>query len=231
MFSAAAVSGNGAHRRGQKVISVALIEDNRLVREGIALLLNDATDIEVVAAGSSGDMSLLRHVTPQVFLLDLGLRNGDSLRVAAKVKQEFPEAKIILMDLLPADEDVMEFVDAGVSGFMIKDATVEDLVNTIRTVAAGARVLPAPTAGTLFSRIAREAVAKGRPKALRSVRMTPREREVIDLIAEGLSNKAIAERLRVAPYTVRSHVRNVMEKLMLHTRLQVAAYAHQDETP
>jgi DNA-binding NarL/FixJ family response regulator len=73
-------------------------------------------------------------------------------------------------------------------------------------------------------------VAKGRPEALRAVRMTPREREVIDLIAEGLSNKEIAGRLRIAPYTVRSHVRNVMEKLMLHTRLQVAAYARQDET-
>jgi DNA-binding NarL/FixJ family response regulator len=231
MFSAAAVSGIGAHRRGRKVISVALIEDNRLVREGIASLLNDATDLEVVAAGSSGDMALLRHVTPQVVLLDLGLRNGDSLRVAAKVKQEFPEARIIVMDLLPADEDVMEFVDAGVSGFMMKDATVEDLVKTIRTVAEGAHVLPPRTAGTLFSRIAKDAVAKGRPEALRSVRMTPREREVIDLIAEGLSNKEIAGRLRIAPYTVRSHVRNVMEKLMLHTRLQVAAYAHQDGTP
>ena len=163
-------------------------------------------------------------------LLDLGLRNGDSLRVAAKVKHEFPEARIIVMDLLPVHEDVMEFVDAGVSGFIIKDATVEDLVNTIRTVAEGAHVLPPQTSGTLFSRIARDAVAKGRPEALRAVRMTPREREVIDLIAEGLSNKEIAERLRIAPYTVRSHVRNVMEKLMLHTRLQVAAYAHQDGT-
>jgi DNA-binding NarL/FixJ family response regulator len=213
------------------MISIALIEDNRLVREGIASLLNDVTDLEVVAAGSSGDMSLLRHVSPQVVLLDLGLRNVDSLRVAAKVKQEFPEARIIVMDLLPVHEDVMEFVDAGVSGFIIKDATVEDLVNTIRAVAEGAHVLPPPeTSGTLFSRIASDAVAKGRPEALRAVRMTPREREVIDLIAEGLSNKEIAERLRIAPYTVRSHVRNVMEKLMLHTRLQVAAYARQDET-
>jgi DNA-binding NarL/FixJ family response regulator len=212
------------------MISIALIEDNRLVREGITALLNQVADLTVVAAGSSGDMSLLRHVTPQVVLLDLGLRNVDSLRLAAKVKQEFPEARILVMDLLPVHEDAMEFVDAGVSGFIIKDATVEDLVNTIRTVAAGAHVLPPQTSGTLFSRIASDAVAKGRPEALRAVRMTPREREVIDLIAEGLSNKEIAGRLRIAPYTVRSHVRNVMEKLMLHTRLQVAAYAHQDET-
>jgi DNA-binding NarL/FixJ family response regulator len=212
------------------VISVALIEDNRLVREGIALLLNQVTDLRVVAAGSSGDMSVLRHASPQVVLLDLGLRDGDSLRVAVKVREELPEAKIIVMDLLPVDEDIVEFVDAGVSGFIVKDATLEDLVTTIRTVAAGAHVLPPRTSGTLFSRIARDAVAKGRPEALQAVRMTPREREVIDLIAEGLSNKEIAERLRIATYTVRSHVRNVMEKLMLHTRLQIAAYAHRDGT-
>jgi DNA-binding NarL/FixJ family response regulator len=212
------------------MISVALIDDNRLVREGISVLLNQVTDLRVVAAGSSADMSLLRDVNPQVVLLDLGLRNGDSLHVAGKVMKEFPESKVIVMDLLPVDEDTVEFVNAGVSGFIMKDATLEDLVNTIRTVAEGARVLPPRMTGTLFSRIARDAVAKGRPGALLSVRMTPREREVINLIAEGLSNREIAERLRIATYTVRSHVRNVMEKLMLHTRLQIAAYAHRDGT-
>ena len=211
-------------------ISVALIDDNRLVREGISVLLNQVLDLRVVAAGSSGDMSLLRGVHPQVVLLDLGLRNGDSLRVAGKVIKELPESKVIMMDLLPVQEDIVEFVNAGVSGFIMKDATLEDLVNTIRTVANGAQVLPPRLTGTLLSRIARDAVAGGRPDALHSVRMTPREREVINLIAERLSNKDIAERLHIATYIVRSHVRNVMEKLMLHTRLQIAAYAHRDGT-
>jgi DNA-binding NarL/FixJ family response regulator len=212
------------------VISVALIEDNRLVREGISVLLDQVADLRVVASGARGDTSLLRHVNPQVVLLDVGLQNGDSLRVAEKVQKEFPECKIIVMDLLPVPEEIAEFVDGGVSGFIMKDATLEDLVNTIRSVAEGAQVLPPEMNGTLFHRIARDAVARGQPEVLESVRMTPREREVINLIAEGLSNKEIAERLRIATYTVRSHVRNVMEKLMLHTRLQIAAYAHRDKT-
>jgi DNA-binding NarL/FixJ family response regulator len=112
----------------------------------------------------------------------------------------------------------------------MKDATLEDLVNAIRSVAEGAHVLPPQMTGTLFSQIAREAVARGRPRALHSVRMTPRELEVINLIGEGLSNKAIAERLHIATHTVKSHVRNVMEKLTLHTRLQIAAYSHEDRT-
>ena len=209
-------------------ISVALIEDNRLVREGITALLNQLPDLKVVAGASSGDTVLLRNVNPQVVLLDLGLRNGDSLRIAEKVKTEFPESKVIVMDLLPVHEDIMEFVHAGVSGFIMKDATVEDLVHTIRSVAQGAHVLPPQMTGTLFSQIARDAIARGRPEALDSVRMTPREREVINLIAEGLGNKEIAARLHIATHTVKSHVRNIMEKLTLHTRLQIAAYAHRD---
>jgi DNA-binding NarL/FixJ family response regulator len=213
------------------VISVALIEDNRLVREGISVLLSQLPDLRVVAAGSSVDPSLLRQASPQVVLLNLGLPNGDSLRVAENVKKEFPASKIIVMDLVPVHEDIMDFVHAGVSGFIMKDATLDDLVSAIRSVAEGAHVLPPEMTGTLFSQIAREAVPEGRLEALNSVVMTPRERQVVDLIGDGLSNKDIARRLRIATHTVKSHVRNVMEKLTLHTRLQIAAYAHKGRAP
>lgn len=208
------------------MISVVLIEDNRLVREGMTAMLNQTTDFRVVAAGPSGDPALLRDTKPQVILLDVGLWDDDSLRLAETVRKESPESKVIIMDLLPIHEDIVEFVNAGVSGFILKDATFEDLVTTIRSVADGAHVLPPQMTSTLFSQIAREAVQKGRAADIESVRMTAREREVIGLIGEGLSNKEIAARLNIATHTVKSHVRNVMEKLALHTRLQIAAYAH-----
>jgi len=213
----------------QAKISVAVIEDNRLVREGITALLNHLPDLRVVAGSDSDDTSALASMAPQVVLLDLGLRNGDSLRIAERVRKEFPASRIIVMDLLPVHEDIVEFVNAGVSGFIMKDATLDDLVRTIRSVAEGVNVLPPQMTGTLFSQIAREAVARGRPEALDAVRMTPRERQVINLIAEGLSNKEIASQLHIATHTVKSHVRNVMEKLMLHTRLQIVVYAHREE--
>lgn len=209
-----------------RMISVALIEDNRLVREGITALLNQHPDLEVVAEGANGRTLTVGAVSPHVVLLDLGLRNGDSLRVATQITRDFPETKIIVMDLLPAHEDIVEFVNAGVTGFIMKDATLEQLVGTIRAVAGGDHVLPPEMTGTLFSQITRDAVTKGGRKVLDAVRMTPREREVINLIAEGLSNKEIARRLHIATHTVKSHVRNIMEKLMLHTRLQIAAYVH-----
>ncbi|HYH82004.1 MAG TPA: response regulator transcription factor [Longimicrobium sp.] len=208
------------------MISVALIEDNRLVREGLTAMLDRTADFSVVAAASSGEPARLKDARPEVILLDVGLWDDDSLRLAATLRQEYPQARVIIMDLLPVHEDIIDFVNAGVSGFIMKDATFEDLVSTIRSVADGAHVLPPQMTSTLFSQIAREAVGRGRAVALEAVRMTPREREVVELISEGLSNKEIASRLGVATHTVKSHVRNVMEKLALHTRLQIAAYAH-----
>lgn len=208
-----------------EVITVALIEDNRLVREGITSLLNRYPDIRVVAGAPSGHEPLPPDANPRVILLDLGLENGDSVRVARAVKKDFPDARIVVMDLLPAHEEIMEFVGAGVSGFVMKDASLDDVVDTIRSVAAGRDVLPSRMTGTLFSEIATELLANGEAEALESVRFTPRERAVIDLIAEGMSNKAIAKRLDISTHTVKSHLRNIMEKLTFHTRLQVAAYA------
>src|SRR4051812_24190998 len=99
---------------GAKRISVAVIEDNRLVREGICALLGELPDLDVVAGGASPQTLQVKHVLPDVVLLDLGLRNGDSLRVVEKVRTQFPESKVIVMDLLPAHEEIVEFVNAGV---------------------------------------------------------------------------------------------------------------------
>jgi DNA-binding NarL/FixJ family response regulator len=211
------------------VITVAIIEDNRLVREGMTDMLNELPDVRVVLAATSLEASMLKDTNPRVVLLDVGLQDKNSLRLAETVKKEMAEARVIVMDLLPVHEEIAEFVNAGVAGFILKDATFEDFVGTIRSVADGARVLPATMTGTLFSQIAKVAVSRGRDAALESVRMTQREREVIALIAVGLSNKEIAQRLNIATDTVKSHVRNVMEKLALHSRLQIAAYAHSQD--
>lgn len=213
-----------------KLITVAIIEDNRLVREGMAEMLNGLPDVTVVLAATSLDTTMLLDAKPRVVLLDIGLQDENSLRLAATIQKDMGASQVIVMDLLPAHEEIAQFVNAGVAGFILKDATFEDFVETIRSVAGGERVLPPKMTGTLFSQIARVSVQRGREAALEAVRMTPREQEVIALIALGMSNKEIALRLGIATHTVKSHVRNVMDKLALHTRLQIAAYAHsQDE--
>jgi two-component system nitrate/nitrite response regulator NarL len=210
-----------------ETIRVAIIDDNRLVREALTAMLNRLTDIRVVSSDVAESASLA-ETKPDVLLLDVGLRDQDSLRVAATLRQENPDAKIIVMDLLPVNEEIMEYVNAGVSGFVLKDASFDEFLTTIRSVAAGTKVLPPRMTESLFSQIAREVDGQEPAQVLEAVRMTPREREVIDLIGEGLSNKEIAQRLNIATHTVKSHVRNVMEKLALHTRLQIAAYSHRE---
>ena len=208
-------------------ISVVLIEDNRLLRDAIAQLLASQPDVALVGAAASGEAALrasdARHA--QVVLVDLGLKDDDSVRLVRDLKRTAPDMRVIAMDLFPVHEDVVELVKAGVSGFILKDATPADFVNTIRAVAAGSHVLPPPLTDSLLSQIARETAGRGTRAAIDAVRLTQRERQVIDLIGEGLSNKEIAQRLHIATHTVKSHVHNILEKLALHTRLQIAAYA------
>ena len=203
-----------------------LIEDNRLLREGITAMINGQPDMKVVAAsgGNENAVARARTVRAQVILVDLGLRNQNGVRLVASLRKAVPELKVIGMGLIPTQSDIIEFVQAGASGFILKDATVDDFLRTIRSVAHGGKVLPPPLTGSLFSHVVEYALKNGKDKLNRAVRMTNREREIIALIAEGLSNKEIALRLNVAIYTVKSHVHNIMEKLTLHTRLQVAMY-------
>ena len=209
------------------MIQIAIIEDNRLVREGITDMLNELPDMQVVLASRSMEPSALRAAGPHVIILDVGLEEQDCLQLAEMVQQELSQSRVIVMDLLPAHEEVVQFVNAGVAGFILKDASMEDFIGTVRSVAGGSRVLPSRMTSTLFSQIALGAVQRGSTEVLEAVRMTQREREVIAQIAVGLSNKEIAARLSISTETVKSHVRNVMEKLALHSRLQIAAYAHQ----
>jgi DNA-binding NarL/FixJ family response regulator len=209
-------------------IKIAIIDDNRLVREALTAMLNRLPDVRVVSSDVA-DSASLAATKPDVLLLDVGLRDQDSLRVAATLRQENPDARIIVMDLLPVNEEIVEYVNVGVSGFVLKDASFDEFIATIRSVATGKKVLPPRMTESLFSQIAKEVDGQEPARVLEAVRMTPREREVIDLIGEGLSNKEIAQRLNIATHTVKSHVRNVMEKLALHTRLQIAAYSHREE--
>jgi DNA-binding NarL/FixJ family response regulator len=185
--------------------------------------------MHVVATVGNGENILLimGKLNPNIVLLDLGLRNQNSLQVVKLVKKHFQETKIIVMDLIPLQADVFEFVQAGVSGFILKDANVAKFIKTIRLVYQGAQVLPPNLTGSLFSQIVDKAVIESSPsKIIESVKMTKRERQVIDLVADGLTNKEVAQRLHLSTYTVKSHIHNILEKLALHTRVQIANYAY-----
>jgi DNA-binding NarL/FixJ family response regulator len=210
-----------------ETISLVLIDDNRLLREGLAGLIEEQADLRILAASADIDeaMRTAREAKPRVVLIDLGLADCDSLWLTATIHREVPETRIIVMGLFPLYDDVADFVRAGASAFLMKDASFAEFLRTIRAVAGGAEVLPPQLTGSMFGHIVRHAMRGGQAPALEGVSLTIRERQVIDLISEGLSNKEIAGRLQIAIHTVKSHVHNVLEKLALHSRLEVAAFA------
>ncbi len=207
-------------------IKILLIEDNRLLREGMTKMLNAQEDMKVISSSGNGDaLEKAGKLIPDVVLLDLGLRTQSSLKVVEKVRQNCPDAHVVVMDLIPVHADVMEFIKAGVAGFILKDASLPEFLRTIRTVVKGAKVLPPPMTESLFSQIVEHALRSGnKNKLMASVKMTGREQDVISHIATGKSNKEISQELNIAVYTVKSHVHNILEKLALHTRLELATF-------
>ena len=209
-------------------INLLIIEDNRLLREGIKAMIDIQPDFKVETAPGNGEnvLKIISAQRPDVLLMDLGLPEHNTVEFVISLKARFPEIKIIMMGLVPIQEEVLQFIESGVSGFILKDATIENLLETIRSVAHGEKVLPSTLTKSLFSVIVDHGIKKhGTSKLIQSVRMTRREREVVALIANGLTNKEIADTLHLSIYTVKSHVHNILEKMALNTRVQIAIYA------
>jgi DNA-binding NarL/FixJ family response regulator len=219
-------------KKVSKKIKVLLIEDNRLLRDGISAMLKKQADMHVVATVGNGEnlLEMINKLKPNILLMDLGLRNRNSLQLVKLIKKNFSDVKIIIMDFVPLQSDIYDFVQAGVSGFMMKDINVLEFLKTIRSVNNGAKVLPQNLTGSLFSQIVEHAISGSKiPVINESVRMTKREKQVIELIADGCTNKEIAQKLHLSTYTVKSHVHNILEKLALSTRVQIAKHAHFSE--
>jgi len=206
---------------------VLLVEDNRLLRDGMTSMLG-VRGIRVLAAVQRGAeaLRLLARYGPQVVLLDSALGDRDVVDFVRALHEAAPASRLIVMGLLPVHEEVVALVRAGAAGFVLKSATIDEFVQTIEDVAGGAHVLPPPLMGALFTHVAAQALGRGQRGARAAVRMTKRERQVIEAIADGLGNKEIASRLNIATHTVKSHVHNILEKLALHSRLEIAAYQH-----
>lgn len=212
-------------------VSAVVIEDNRLLREGITAMLRGQEGFTVL--GASGDVpQILREIPalrPSVVLLDFGLGDDDSLDICARVRTLVPDSRVVVMGISAPQEDVAAFIRAGAAGFIMKDATPDEFVSTIRVVAAGEQALPRSLTQSLFAQIMRGEIVSDRAVMEEGIRLTIRECQIVDLLGEGLSNKEIAAQLHVAVHTVKSHVHNILEKLSLHTRLEIAAYARRAE--
>lgn len=210
--------------------NVLLVEDNRLLRESLAAKFSATARFGTVDCCSTSELTQkASELHPDLVLLPLGERNINASLLVKHLRDNYSSTQIVGMDLVPGQGDVVGFIKAGVCGFILKDATFEDCMETISKVMSGQKVIPPQLTETLFSQIGNLAMSSVREnRAFDSARMTRREQEIVELIAEGLANKEIADRLNIAVHTVKSHVHNILEKLALDSRLQIVTYVHRE---
>lgn len=212
----------------EREILVALVDDNRISRDAHARLLNAEPGVTVISSEATLSVTMLSEEQPDVVLVEVGNSEVLSLRAAVTTRRVLPDAGVVITDVKAKNEDIADYVKAGVAGFVLQTATSDDLVDTVRSVADGEHVLPNELTSPLFVQIAAEGIvldvdaAGTKVRTAISVTLSLREQEVVGLLRKGLGNKAIAARLCISTNTVKSHVRNLMEKTGLRTRVLLA---------
>jgi DNA-binding NarL/FixJ family response regulator len=207
------------------MITVAMIEDHQILVDSLSLMLRYEPDIEFL--GSAGNLEkgrqLLSETGPDVLLLDVGLPDGCGLDLIPEVNQLSPETNIVVLTSLTDETTLMRVVDSGISGFVSKDSQLSDLLATIRKAADGEIVMPTSLLVGLLMRMPRDKAAAYQDDNGWE-RLTVREQEVLELLARGKTGDEIAEELHIAPLTVRTHIRNLMSKMGVHSRLEAVAF-------
>ena len=214
-------------------VSVLLADDQRLVRESLATMLGLLDGIELVATASDGEeaSALAAQHRPQVVLMDLRMPRVDGIEATRRLREHQPEARVIALTTYADDESVLAALRAGARGYLTKDASAEDIRAAIFSVAAGEAALDPAVQHHVVAAVAGDAPSAGDGGRESSDTdlpdgLTPREAEVLGLIAEGLTNAEIAERLVVSPTTVKSHINHLFGKAGLRDRAQAVRYAY-----
>jgi DNA-binding NarL/FixJ family response regulator len=205
-------------------VRIFIADDNRLLREGLAAMLAEIDDITVVGMASSGSEAIdqIKKLLPEVALVDIGMPDKDGLDVTDTLHRELDTVKVIILGMPDLTDEIMACIEAGAAGYVLKEASFEYLVESIRSVQRGESFCSPRMAASLFSRVAELA---GEKIPENSVKLTQREVEIINKIADGLSNKEIAKQLYIEVQTVKNHIHNILEKLQLHNRLEAVQYA------
>ncbi|MEU2870260.1 response regulator transcription factor [Streptomyces olivoreticuli] len=214
-------------------IKVIIVDDQAMVRAGFAALLAAQSDIDVVGDAPDGrqGVELSRRAHPDVVLMDVRMPEMDGLEAARQLLAPPPgvvhRPKVLMLTTFDVDDYVYEALRAGASGFLLKDAPPADLISAVRVVAAGEALLAPSVTRRLIADFAQQRPARRRDPSLRLHGLTPRETEVLELIARGLSNQEIAASLVVAEQTVKTHIGRVLAKLGLRDRAQAVIFAYE----
>ncbi|MGW0758426.1 response regulator [Streptomyces sp. NPDC002814] len=208
-------------------IRVFLLDDHEVVRRGVRDLLNDEPDITVIGEAGTVEQALVRvpALRPQVAVLDVRLPDGDGVTVCRELRSRMPELTCLMLTSFDDEEALLDSIMAGASGYVLKQIRGSDLVSAVRTVAGGQSLLDPSATTKLMARLREGQHKEEQPEALPG--LTDREREILALIGEGLTNRQIGERLYLAEKTVKNHISRLLAKLGVERRIQAAVIATQ----
>ncbi|WP_330306088.1 MULTISPECIES: response regulator transcription factor [unclassified Streptomyces] len=210
-------------------IRVLIADDQQMVRQGFTVLLNTQPDIEVVGQAVDGLDAIVKvaELAPDVVLMDIRMPELGGIEATRRITEKTPHIKVLVLTTFDLDEYVYDALRAGASGFLLKDASADQLAEAVRVVAAGDALLAPGITRRLIAEFSRLDATPRAPLKQRVGELTERETEVLAHIAQGLSNAEIAERLVVAEQTVKTHVGRILVKLGLRDRTQAAVFAYE----
>jgi len=204
------------------MIRVAIVDDHAVVRQGLEQLLTGEADIEVVGTAANGAAAhaLLSTSAPDVFLMDLSMPDVDGVEATRRILADAPEVHVVVLTSFADRQRILDALEAGASGYLLKDGDPAQVAEAVRVAAAGESPLDPKAARVLL-----DARREGRPAATAAGKLTVREREVLDLVGQGLANKQIARRLGIAERTVKAHLTSVFQAIGVTDRTQAALWA------
>ena len=210
-----------------EAIRVIVADDHAVFRRGLEMVLESEPDIEVVAEAGDGKEAIdlaVEHM-PDLVLMDVRMPAHGGIDATKAIKDAVPHSKILMLTISDEEEDLYDAIKAGASGYLLKEISIEEVAEAIRKVHAGQSLISPSMASKLLNEFATMARKDEQKQQMPAPRLTDREMEVLALVAQGMNNRDIAKELFISENTVKNHVRNILEKLHLHSRMEAVVYA------
>jgi two-component system NarL family response regulator len=208
-------------------IRVMIVDDHALFRRGLQMVLEQEPDIEVVGeAGDGGDaLAMAQEAMPDVVLMDVRMPGRGGIDATEKIKEAMPHVKILMLTVSDEEADLFDALKAGASGYLLKDTSIEEVADAVRKVSRDESLISPSMANKLVSEFTSMVKRADEKQSVPQPRLTDREMEVLKLVAKGRNNRDIAKELFISENTVKNHIRNILEKLHLHSRMEAVVYA------